>query len=104
MITFESVQFSKNNVPVHLIFDPSLHFFHLYNSLLFVYNVQFFSWSYDKYAKKTIRYALEVVEGGVKAKMPEVISKSVGRQLIAMKHKGQGRLVIKVVVGFDGAG
>ena len=91
---FKSVQCSTH----HYIFD------HFYNSLLFVYNVQFFSWSYDKYAKKTIRYALEVVEGGVKAKMPEVISKSVGRQLIAMKHKGQGRLVIKVVVGFDGAG
>ena len=27
MITFESVQFLKNNVWVHFMFDPSLHFF-----------------------------------------------------------------------------
>ena len=103
MTTFESVQFSKNNFP---LFDvrPITTFFSVLQFSAVCLQCTIFSWSYDKYCKKTIRYALEVVEGGVKAKMPEVISKSVGRQLTAMKHKGQGRLVIKVVVGFDGAG
>ena len=36
--------------------------------------------------------------------MPEVISVTIRRMLEVDNHKGKGRLVAKVVVGFDGAG